>query len=717
MTAERRGAPPDPAVGGSWRRLLDRVGHPGACWRLDSDDRVEPDAAGPGPSLVELREVFVRADPAQQRTLDLLCVVLVERATVDDQAGAHELVVFGPEALRTQSPPTAAGVTVADLRVGPAGPDLRSISVLLVRAERRPRVRDMVSSIEDLGRVIDYRHDTAGSAAVARAVVDRLEVLAATPGVEVSIAGVAGWQGVRPGQPATHQILVGEDAAASLEGHLEVREGRVMTVGPAGSPAPWLAADFVLLRAGSAPARRGRARSLYQLRRELALVEAGLGPGTTSVEESYSARATRARQSSRAERIMRLVEAGDVATAQGAYREALAQPGADGPLADSLADRVGALGDWWPLDAMLEGAAGAGLPEALRVPADAVRQRLGRRLDQLLGMLPDALGPLDESLFLPTPIVFEVSDALVPFVDSRQDGGRFLYELIPAMRDGIQATMGVTVPGVRARGNPSLGPGRFEIQVDEIPAHAGMAFLDDRYVFVAAGQAGADADAEPTNVHPLTGAPGLWQVRAHAAETDPGQRLTIAEYLAHSIGLVIRAHLTRYLGPQEVELLVDRWAQQDEGLVASTLPDKDARLRLTWVLQSLVDDGVPIVDWQAILEAVRAAGGIDAPLRELRRGARARLRDQLPPPRVGDRVIRVPEPLEAALLADTDRSGVAGPGKPRLDFQLWLRETVERAGPVIALVTGDQDARELVAPLARSEHPFITTLSDERPPP
>ena len=68
----------------------------------------------------------------------------------------------------------------------------------------------------------------------------------------------------------------------------------------------------------------------------------------------------------------------------------------------------------------------------------------------------------DSELFIPvvTPIVLEVSDALVPFVDSRQDSGRFLYELIPFMRDGLFVELGVRFPGVRARGNPGLPPGR-----------------------------------------------------------------------------------------------------------------------------------------------------------------------------------------------------------------------------------------------------------------
>ena len=85
----------------------------------------------------------------------------------------------------------------------------------------------------------------------------------------------------------------------------------------------------------------------------------------------------------------------------------------------------------------------------------------------------------DSELFIPvvTPIVLEVSDALVPYVDSRQDGGKFLYELIPFMRDGLFVELGVRFPGVRARGNPSLPPGAYQIQLNEVPVVTGQATL------------------------------------------------------------------------------------------------------------------------------------------------------------------------------------------------------------------------------------------------
>ncbi|MGW0779100.1 hypothetical protein ACWD01_37210 [Streptomyces sp. NPDC002835] len=48
--------------------------------------------------------------------------------------------------------------------------------------ERRSRLRDIVNSIEDLGRLLDYHGDVTGSTAVAWNLVRRLEALSAVPG-------------------------------------------------------------------------------------------------------------------------------------------------------------------------------------------------------------------------------------------------------------------------------------------------------------------------------------------------------------------------------------------------------------------------------------------------------------------------------------------------------------------------------------------------------
>jgi flagellar biosynthesis component FlhA len=354
--------------------------------------------------------------------------------------------------------------------------------------------------------------------------------------------------------------------------------------------------------------------------------------------------------------------------------------------------------------------ADANAPESVRRVAEALRDLLVRRLDEIHGLLQEPTAP---ELALVTPVVVEVGDELVPIVDSRADGGVFLYELIPAMRERIRTSMGVVVPGVRMRGNPNLPPDGYSIQVDEVPVRAGTAPRDVTRVVVRPDGNRAAPGGVLTGIHPLTGEPGLWALNpvSNGDSADDAPRLSPAEYLIHQIELVLRSHLARLLGPEEVDDLVREWATVDENLVSTVLPDREAKLRVTWLLQALVDDSVPIDRWQELLAAVRDAGGLGAPLRTLLEATRSRLREHLSDERAGRMTIVVPEELQAGLYAPT--SGNDDPTRdPRHEFMLWLREVVDVSGPALALVATDEESRERVGALARAGGELIMTLSE-----
>lgn len=102
-----------------------------------------------------------------------------------------------------------------------------------------------------------------------------------------------------------------------------------------------------------------------------------------------------------------------------------------------------------------------------------------------------------------------------------------------------------------------------------------------------------------------------------------------------------------------------------------------------------------------------------APTRTLCRAAREGLRHRLVAARAGHRSIRVPAGHEAALLGRQNPPAAVERGAARIRFLHWLRQAVEVDGPTLSLVTGSQDARELMAPLVRAEYPFVMTWSEE----
>lgn len=701
----------DLVVAERWRRLLSDVGPLSVARQVASYEQLKVDSDGPPPQVF-IQEMFVSAEPALRRTLDLLCVGLIERGAPDGN-GRHtgELVLLGPETIRTHTTPNAAGLTIADLRIGSAGPEVRAVSMMLMRINRTTRAHDVVVSIEDLGRLLDYQHDIPGSTAVAHAIVRRLEVLVEADGTEVPVMGTISRLGDAPGVNV-HYLLVNSESPLSFDDEMRVRDGHLVMVEADGRVATWRGSDFMLVRIGQPPVRRAEARSLAQLRREHEAAEAGLGRGTAPARR-YSSRAAVARQSSRADQIVRYALSGDTAQALTTFSTAATEPGADGPLLDSIASRVTSVNDYWMARGVLaEAAESTEAPAGSKAIARVAQERLGDRLDQLLGLVSD----LSSEQFTPVvrPLVFEVSDALVPLVDSRQDGGLFLFELIPTMRERIRTSLGVRVPGVFARGDPSLAPGRFTIQVDEVPVENGQAMLGGWYSLLPLGDEPPDSEAELADFHPLTGEPGLWQIKAvwdHPA-AEGTDHLTPTQYLIHQIDMVFRAHLPRFLDLQVLAAMMEQWTAAEQDLVAAILPDQVAAARLSWVLQTLVSDRVPITDWRAILGAVRDAGGITRPVPALVQAARAQLRGQLPGPRSGNRVLRVPPPLQDALARHL--------GPPRLppseethEFHRWLRERVTSIGPAFSLVARDENIRVEVAALARPHYRLVTTFTEE----
>jgi tetratricopeptide (TPR) repeat protein len=340
------------------------------------------------------------------------------------------------------------------------------------------------------------------------------------------------------------------------------------------------------------------------------------------------------------------------------------------------------------------------------LPAD-LRPAVANALAALVGALDDVLGLTripDDLWPVVTPIVFELGDALVPIVDSQQDGGHFLYELIPRIRERVSAATGVTMPGVRARGSLSLGPNEFSIMLDEVPVIT--AALDPSARFAV--HPGARPDSLVSDFHPLTGKPGLWAILPveAAGNHEAEEELTAADLLAHHIERAVRANLRNYLGPYEVSQLVEAWCEDQEELIAAVLPGEEAQLRLTWLLQALADDGVPLTDSAALLSGIRDAGGIDTPTRTLRNELRLRFRDRLPGPSTGLMAVPLPAEHEAGL---GDNGTVVG----RFEFQRWLREYIKKADPGIMLVTMSPQVRELVSELARAEHPMVRTLTQE----
>ncbi|MDT0353613.1 FHIPEP family type III secretion protein [Pseudonocardia charpentierae] len=676
----------------------------------------------PDDRRLDVAELFVTADSIDRSSLDVLCLALVGRnGALEDRPGEVRLVVLGPQEIRSHSRPGVAGLTAVDLPLVPV-PGVRWVSVAIVRMRRQPRLSRIAATIVELAQVLDYSADPVGSDAAALAALDRLEILTTTGRVDVPVAGHVLLDTV-PEDDDGYAVLAAKAASSSVETGVVLRPGRAPKLSAAGR-----GEDHLVLRFGPPRRRRGAERSLVDLRRERALSELGLDSeqdGTNGQDSEEVARnVARARQDTRARTIVLGVAAGETAAAIAACRDALAISEELDGFRESLSGRIAAPAEFWRVVDVVE-AAGNG-PDALTEGARDLRDGLDTRLEELLGM---DLAGTDKELLIPvvTPIVLEIADDLVPYVDSRQDGGRFLNQLIPWMRDRITADTGVRPPGVRARGNPNLFLGQYRIQIDEVPVVTAQ--MDSRGAYRADPAHSLDGYEsevrDHTYIHPVNGEIGRWAIRdvpgtasvpidgVPGDETKAsvgGSAFGVPHYLISQIELVVRSRLNRFLGPVEVNLLVDEWAAENE--TAARL-DTRMRRRLTWVLQAMVADRVPILDSSVILDTV---GDLRKPVAELCRATRAALRKQLPGRTPADQWVHVPSWLESSVLSSSGGGDGAAENQLQIELAGWLRDAAKSNGSVFVVVTGSQQLREIIVPIVRSHLPLVVTLAEEELP-
>lgn len=227
---------------------------------------------------------------------------------------------------------------------------------------------------------------------------------------------------------------------------------------------------------------------------------------------------------------------------------------------------------------------------------------------------PQEVNP-DSEMFVPvvTPIVLEVSDALVPYVDSRQDGGRFLFELIPFMRDGLFVELGVRFPGVRARANPALPHGCYQIQINEVPVVTGQANLGYILVNDTVDRLRLMNIEGHEAINPATRQPCAWVEEQHKELLESAGLTTWdpPSYLVLHLAGVLRRHAKEFVGVQEVQSALEQLERAFPALVKEVVPKVVNVLKLTEICQRLVEEEISIRDMRGILQALAEWGQVE----------------------------------------------------------------------------------------------------------
>ncbi|PPK44124.1 flagellar biosynthesis protein FlhA [Trinickia symbiotica] len=201
----------------------------------------------------------------------------------------------------------------------------------------------------------------------------------------------------------------------------------------------------------------------------------------------------------------------------------------------------------------------------------------------------------------------EVGYRLIPVVDKNADGE--LLKRIKSIRKKFAQEIGFLPPVIHIRDNLELRPNGYRITLKGVEVGTGEAY-PGQWLAINPGQVTAALPGAPTK-DPAFGLPAIWidtNLREQAqvyGYTVVDASTVVATHLNH---LVVQ-HASELLGRQEVQALLTRIGKDAPTLVEDLVPKMFSLATLQKVLQSLLEEGVPIRDMRTILEAFAEQAG------------------------------------------------------------------------------------------------------------
>lgn len=200
----------------------------------------------------------------------------------------------------------------------------------------------------------------------------------------------------------------------------------------------------------------------------------------------------------------------------------------------------------------------------------------------------------------------EVGYRLIPLVDKNQGGQ--LMGRIKGIRKKLTQDLGFLIPSVHIRDNLELSPNTYRITL--LGTTVGEAEIHlDRELAINPGQVFGTVQGIPGK-DPAFGLEAVW---VEASQREQAQSLgytvvdpstVVATHLSH----IISTHGYELLGREEVQQLLDNVANVAPKLVEGVVPDILPLGVVVKVLQSLLEEGIPIRDMRRIVETLADDG-------------------------------------------------------------------------------------------------------------
>lgn len=215
---------------------------------------------------------------------------------------------------------------------------------------------------------------------------------------------------------------------------------------------------------------------------------------------------------------------------------------------------------------------------------------------------------------MPSPISLEVGSSLIPFVDDKQDGGRFINELIPLLRHGLYYELGVNFPGIQVRGQTvDMEPEAYVININEVPVAHGRIMQGAILVGESLEQLSLFNISGTETIHPIDGSVVTWiSAEYKDVAQQAGFRMwDTAEYLILHLSYVLRKHAHEFLGLQEVQTMLTELEKTHPALVKELVPKVITLMQLAEIFQRLVQEEIAIRDLKTVFSVLAQWGEIE----------------------------------------------------------------------------------------------------------
>ena len=215
---------------------------------------------------------------------------------------------------------------------------------------------------------------------------------------------------------------------------------------------------------------------------------------------------------------------------------------------------------------------------------------------------------------MPSPVSLEVGASVIPFVDDKQDKGRFINELVPLLRHGLYYELGVNFPGIQVRGQTvDMEPEAYVININEVPVAYGRVMKDCILVGESLEQLSLFNITGTEAIHPIDGSVVTWISKEHKdVASQAGFRMwDTAEYLILHLSYILRKHAHEFLGLQEIQNMLGELEKSHPALVKELIPKVITLLQLTEIFQRLVQEDIAIRDLKSVFSTLAQWGEIE----------------------------------------------------------------------------------------------------------